>query len=626
MSSPKPIPSPLNFRALLRLAAWPLSGAIVTAVGSAALSIAPLWFIYRIAVELFAAQPNIPAVWRLAWWAFALLLLRWVLMVASHVLAHTGAFAIQHRLQLGMARHLGKVPLSFFSGRGAGSLRRTLTDDVNGLEGFFAHMLPDMVAAAAVPLVAAALLFVADWRLGLAALAPLPFALLAQAWWMRGMGERMREWADLQKRIANQVGEYVRGVHVVKSFGLDARSFGELAAAVRGAVSWVEDYARSTSGGWVLFSALLTANWVVVAPLGAWFYMRGSLDLPTYVLFLLVAPSVLAPLLRLMFALSEQVQRVQAVERIGAVLQTEPLHESREPSVSAQVPATDAPLDIEFADVSHRYGESGLAVERVSFRARAGQLTALVGASGSGKSTLVRLVARLYEFESGSLRLGSNSCESRDGVDVREWPLDALLARLGIVFQEVFLFDGTVRENLAFARPEATDAQIEAAARAACAHEFISTLPQGYDTPLGERGARLSGGERQRISIARALLKDAPVLLLDEATASVDVESEAQIRRALATLCQGRTVLMIAHRLHSVMHADQIVVMDAGRVAGCGKHADLLRECAAYQRLWRDHEAARDWALGKETESGAPTVAQTAVRATAPTAEQKGGV
>jgi len=625
MSAPKPISTPLNFRALLRLAAWPLSGAVVTAVGSAALSIAPLWFIYRIAVELFAAPPNIPAVWPLAWWAFALLLLRWVLMVASHVLAHTGAFAIQHRLRLGVAQHLGKVPLSFFSGRGAGSLRRTLTDDVNGLEGFFAHMLPDMVAAAAVPLVAAALLLVADWRLGLAALAPLPFALLAQFWWMRGMGERMREWADLQKRIANQVGEYVRGVHVVKSFGLDARSFGELAAAVRGAVSWVEDYARSTSGGWVLFSALLTANLVVVAPLGAWFYMRGSLDLPTYVLFLLVAPSVLAPLLRLMFALSEQVQRVQAVERISAVLQTEPL---REPSgnAAAQTPAdrtralvaTDAPLDVEFSEVSHRYGESGLAVEGVSFRARAGQLTALVGASGSGKSTLVRLVARLYEFESGALRVGK--------MDVREWPLDALLARLGIVFQEVFLFDGTVRENLALARSEATDAQIEAAARAACAHEFICALPQGYDTPLGERGARLSGGERQRISIARALLKDAPVLLLDEATASVDSESEAQIRRALGTLCRGRTVLMIAHRLHNILHADQIVVMDGGRVAGLGRHLDLLRECAAYQRLWRDHEGARDWALGKETKAGAPIVAQTAVRATAPTAEQEGGV
>jgi len=596
------IPTPLRFGRLLRLAAWPLGGAIATAVASAALSIAPLWFIYRIAVELLAAgPPNMAEVWRLLAWAVGLLLLRWALMVVSHVLAHTGAFAIQHRLRVAMARHLGRVPLSFFSGRGTGSLRRTLTDDVNGLEGFFAHMLPDMVAAAAVPLVALALLFFADWRLALAALAPLPLALLAQVWWMRGMGERMREWADLQKRIANQVGEYVRGVHVVKSFGLDARSFGELQAAVRGAVSWVEDYARNTAGGWVLFSGLLTANLVVVAPLGAWLHLRGSLDLATYVLFLLVAPSVLAPLLRLMFALSEQVQRVQAVERISAVLEAEPLRATAgEAAAAAKIPPEDATLDIEFAGVAQRYSEAaGLAVEGVSFRARAGQVTALVGASGSGKSTLVRLVARLYEFEAGTVRVG--------GVDVRDWPLDALLARLGIVFQEVFLFDGTVRENLAFARPEASDAQIEAAARAACAHEFIMALPQGYDTPLGERGARLSGGERQRLSIARALLKDAPVLLLDEATASVDAESEAQIRAALATLCRGRTVLMIAHRLHNVMDADQIVVMEAGRVAGRGKHSDLLRECAAYQRLWRDHEQARDWSLGERNADAAST-------------------
>ncbi|WP_082780875.1 ABC transporter ATP-binding protein [Cephaloticoccus primus] len=609
-----PIKTPLSFGSLLRLAAWPLGGAIITAIGSAALSIAPLWFIYRIAVELFAPQPDMAAVWQLALGALGLLFLRWALMVGSHVLAHIGAFGIQHRLRLAMARRLGEVPLSFFSGRGSGSLRRTLTDDVSGLEGFFAHMLPDMVAAATVPLIAAAVLFAADWRLACAAMVPLPLALVAQWWWMHGMGERMREWGELQKRIANQVGEYVRGVHVVKSFGLDARSFGELARAVHGAVAWVVGYAKSTSGGWVLFSALLTSNLAVVAPLGAWLHLRGSLDLPTYVLFLLVAPSVLAPLLRLMFALSEQAQRVQALGRINAVLAAAPMNAadatpatetaSAPPTLSALLtpaaekrPAGDSSPAIEFGEIRHRYGET-LALDGVSFRAEAGQLTALVGASGSGKSTLVKLVARLYEFESGSLRVG--------GRDVRQWPLDELLARLGIVFQEVFLFDGTVRENLALARPDASDTQIEAAARAACAHDFITALPQGYDTPLGERGARLSGGERQRISIARALLKDAPILLLDEATASVDAESEAQIQQALDKLCQGRTVLMIAHRLHSVMHADRIVVMEAGRVAGQGRHDELLKNCASYQRLWRDHEEARDWSLSVSTASSRP--------------------
>jgi len=577
------IPTPIHFGNLLRIAVWPLTWAVVTAIASAALSIAPLWLIYRIAVELFAVQPDMDAVWRLSWWALGLLLLRWTLMVASHVFAHVGAFAIQHRLRVAMVQRLNQVPLSFFAGRGSGSLRRTLTDDVNSLEGFFAHMLPDVVAAATVPVMALALLFVADWRLALAALLPLPLAVLAQWWWMRGMGERMQQWNDLQKRIANQVGEYVRGVHVVKSFGLDARSFGELATAVRGAVVWVQDYAKRSSGGWVLFTGLLTANLVVVAPLGAWLHLQGTLDLPTYILFLLVAPAVLVPLLRLTFALGEQFQRAQAMQRIDAVLQAPTVSEAIHTQVS------DAALDIEFVNVRHRYGES-LALDDVSFRAKAGQLTALVGASGSGKSTLARLIPRLYEFESGELRIG--------GVDVRQWPLDALLARLGIVFQEVFLFHGTVRDNLAMARPDATDAQIEAAACVAQAHDFIMALPQGYDTPLGERGARLSGGERQRLSIARALLKDAPILLLDEATASVDAENAALIQQALDTLCQGRTVLMIAHRLHSVMHADHIVVMDGGTLAGQGTHSELLSHCSSYQRLWRDHEQARDWSLG----------------------------
>lgn len=581
--APPPARRPLRFASLLALAPWALGFAIATAIASAALAIAPFWFIFRIVAELLAPVPSMAVVWPLVWWTLGLLVLRWALMATSHVLAHVGAFAIQHRLRLAMTRHLGAVPLSFLAGRGSGSLRRTLTDDVAGLEGFFAHMLPDAVAAATVPLAALALLFAADWRLALAALAPLPLALLAQWWFMRGAGQKMREWEALQKRIADEVGEFVRGVHVVKSFGLDARRFGHLATAVHGAIAWVEGYARASSRGWVLFMGVLTANLVLVAPLGAWLHVRGSLDLATWVLFLLLAPVVLTPLLRLTFALGEQLQRAQALARIDAVLRAPPLAEP----AGASVP--EGPLDLEFMRLRHRYG-ARLALDGVSFTARAGRLTALVGPSGSGKSTLARLVARLYEFESGQLRVG--------GTDVRQWPLDALLARLGMVFQEVQLFHGTVRDNLLLARPRASDAELQTAARAARAHAFIMALPQDYDTPLGERGARLSGGERQRLSIARALLKDAPILLLDEATASVDAENEALIQQALAALCRGRTVLMIAHRLHTVMHADHIVVLDRGRVVGQGRHGALLRDCAVYQRLWRDHEQARDWSLG----------------------------
>lgn len=574
---------PLSFASLMRMAPGMLGLAIVTAIVSAALSVAPFWFLYRAVAQLLLASPDPTVVRRELGWMLGLLVLRWGLMAASHVFAHIGAFAIQHRLRLRLARRLGEVPMSFFASRGSGSLRRTLSDDVNGLEGFYAHMLPDAVAAATVPLAALVLLFAADWRLALAALVPLPMAVLAQWLALRGTAARMREWSALQKRIADHVGEYVRGMQVVKTFGLSARSFGALANVVQGAADWVAGYARSSSIGWVLFTGLLTANLVVVAPLGAWLHLRGDLDLATWVLFLLVAPAVLAPLLRLTFALGEQMHRAEALARIDALLAAPVLAEPMHPALPY------GKAELAFVDVCHRYHGRQRALDGVSFTAAAGRITALVGPSGSGKSTLARLPIRLYEYESGNVRVA--------GVDVRDWPLDALLARIAVVFQEVQLFHGSVRENLLIARPAAVEAEIVAATTAARAHDFISALPQGYDTPLGEHGARLSGGERQRLSIARALLKDAPILILDEATSYADTENEALIQQALAELCRNRTVLVIAHRLRTVMHADHIVVLDAGRIAGQGRHEILLRECALYRRLWQDHEQARTWTL-----------------------------
>ncbi len=574
----------LGFVRLIRLAPVTLGLAILAGIGSAACSIVPFWVISRIVGELFAIQADMAHVWMLVGWVLGLLLLRWALMVASHVLAHQGAFAIQHRLRLAMARRLGQVPLSFFSRRGSGSLRATLTDDVNSLEGFFGHMLPDAVAAFVAPVMVLVVLFIADWRLAIAALLPLPLAILVQWWHMRSTRTEMAAWGKMQQRIANQMGEYVRGIHVVKTFGLAAKTFGELAAVVHEAVGWVQNYARQSAGGWVMFTGVLSANLVIVAPVGAWLCYRGSLDISTYTLFLFVAPAVLSPLLRLTYVIGEQMKRADALHRISEVLYAPVITEQ------ATVIIPSSPLDITFCHIGCRYGER-LVLDHVSFTARAGQLTALVGTSGAGKSTLVRLVARLHEYDEGDVLVA--------GVPVTQWQMDALLSRLAIVFQDVMLFHGTVRDNLLIARSDATDTQMEAAARAAHAHDFIMALPQGYDTLLGERGARLSGGERQRLSIARALLKDAPVLLLDEATASVDAQSEAAIQQALATLCQGRTVLMIAHRLGTVIHADHIVVMDRGRVAGQGTHQTLLASCAVYRRLWEDYESACHWSLGK---------------------------
>lgn len=555
---------------------------------STALSLVPLWCVYQIASVLLSAAPDNDAVLHWGAWALAAVTLRWALMSLSHVSAHLGAFSLLRELRRRLTRHLGEIPLSSVSRRSSSELRRILNDDVGSLEGFFAHLLPDVVSAAFTPLLAFTLLLSVDWRLALASIAPLPLALAAQAMMLRGSAARISHWQALQQRISSSFSEYLRGMPVVKSFGLGSQRFGSLQRDVLEAADWVAGFAGTSSRFWVVFAGLLGANLVVVAPFGAWLLLHDEIALQTLLLFLLVAPAVLLPLLRLTFMLGEQARRNAALSRINALLLTPALAEP----ANVQVP--DGALDLCLQEVGHSHG-GRQALQQVSFTARAGQLTALVGPSGSGKSTVAQLVCRLFDADRGRITLG--------GTELRDWPLQALLDQVATVFQQVQLFDASVLDNLRLARPDADQASVEAAARAACAHDFIMRLPHGYQTRIGERGAQLSGGERQRLSIARALLKDAPVLILDEATAYADSENEALIQRALARLCQGRTVLMIAHRLHTIIAADNIVVLDQGQVCGQGRHEVLLRHCQRYRQLWQDHTRQRDWSLGYSGES-----------------------
>lgn len=443
-------PNAVGFFSLLRFAPVATAFAVFFAVLSAALSIAPYGFIYLIANELFKPLPDIKAIWLYIGTAIALLILRWIFMAISHMFAHIGAFAILQSLRLLLARKLGEVPLSFFSGRGSGSLRRTMNDDIAGLEGFYAHILPDVVSAAIVPLCALTILFFADWRLSLAVLIPLPLAYLAQWLISRGMAEKMHEWGVFQKTIADQATEFIRGIQVIKSFGLDARSFGELAKAIHSAVDWIGSFTKQTTGAWMTFTTLLRGNIVIVAPLGAIFYVTDSLDLPTYILFLLVSPLVLEPLLRLMFARHEKMHHIEALARINDVLTAPAIAEN----IGIKPPPP--PYNISFFNVCHRYGER-IAVDHATFVANAGETTALVGSSGSGKSTLIKLVARLYEYEAGAINVG--------GVNVREWPLNDLLSATGFVFQDVTLLQGSIADNLRIAKHDASDLELETACR-----------------------------------------------------------------------------------------------------------------------------------------------------------------
>lgn len=552
---------------------------------AAGLAMVPFFVVARMAAAIHRTPPDLGMVRRLALWAAGALLVRYVGVALANMAAHVAAYRILHDLRLRLARVLGGVPLSFFQRHTSGELRKTLLDDVNQIEVFVAHHVPDGVTAAVVPVVVAVLLVQVDWRMALTSVAMMPLAVMAMAVAMRDVGKAHQRWNENQRRMNESLLEYLRGIHVIKTFGLSARRFGDLARSIEDGISWMEGFMRSNGRGFGTFGALIGSTLVVLVPVGSYRHLRGSLSLEDLILFLVLGPQLSMSMMRLMFAWGNTDRIAAANARIQAILETPPMKDS----AGAALPADDG---IAFQRVGFRYAaEAPQVVDDVTFEAPAGKVTALVGPSGAGKTTLVRLIPRLWDATEGVVTLG--------GVDVRSMPFDALMDRVAMVFQEVFLFHGTVRENLRLARPSATEEELVSACRAARAHDFVVALPAGYDTMLGERGARLSGGEKQRISIARALLKDAPVLLLDEATAFADPENEARIQEALSRLCEGRTVVVVAHRLSTIAHADHIVVLERGRVVDQGTHEDLLSRSRTYQSLWKSHTESLDWSLGQ---------------------------
>jgi ATP-binding cassette, subfamily B, bacterial IrtA/YbtP len=561
-----------------------LGGASVLSVLSALFAVAPALLVYAIAREVLGGAPDSGRVLSYASLGAVAAVLKHALFAASTSLAHAGAFGILYDLRIRLARKMAEVPLGFFSRRQLGSLHKAMSEDVAGLEAFLAHMLPDAVAAFTVPLAAAAVMFAVDWRMALAAFAAVPVAVLVQVSLLRGDNkeayERHHAAVDANKRA---VHEYLRGIHVVKAFGLEARSFGELTRAVQQMTDYVEDYARRSAPPFIVALKLLSGgtNALLVVPVGVWLHQRGDLDAATLVFFLLASTQVLSPFLRIATALGNLQLLLKGAGNIQALLD--------EPSLP-RGEGRPVPEDMTLRFVDVRFTYDGRPVLRgVDFTARAGEVTAIVGPSGAGKTTVARLIPRFWDPAAGRVEVG--------GVDVRALDLDAWLSRVSIVFQDVFLFHGTVRDNLRLARPDASDAELAAACRHARVDEVIAALPRGYDTLLGERGARLSGGERQRLSLARAFLKDAPILLLDEATAFTDPQSEAAIHDALAELAHGRTVIVIAHRLSTIRGADRIVVLDRGRVVDQGRHDALIARCEVYRRLWAAYDASTIWTL-----------------------------
>jgi ATP-binding cassette subfamily B protein len=585
--------APSSIQALLLLAGGQkalLAGAIGGAIASVALGLVPYFCIASMAAPSFAVPPDIAAVKHLAQLAALAVVSRYVCIAISSMLAHTAAYRILYDLRLRLADKLGKVPLRFYASTTTAELKQRVLDDVQQIEGFVAHHLTEGVAAITVPVATLLALLVIDWRMALASVAVAPVAVLAMALGTRGVETMHRDWFARQDRTNQAALEFLRGIQVVKTFGVSTRHMAGLADSIADNTRWVAKLMRQNGKAFAVFQTLVMSSWLVLVPVGGYLFLEGSLAMSTLVLFLVLGPQILGGATRLGYAFENMKKIGEGTTRVLTLLTTP---ERAQPSVTE----TPAGHGITFHDVSLEYREGRSALSNVSFEAPQGLTTAIVGRSGAGKSSVARLIANLWDASSGSVRVG--------GADVKQLSPERLLGLVSIAQQEVYLFRGTVEDNLRIAKPSATSAEIAAACRAAQAHGFISSLPDGFQTKLGERGVRLSGGEKQRLALARALLKDAPILILDEATSAADADNEALIADALASTRRGRTVIVIAHRLASVAGADNIIVLDQGRIVEQGKHANLLMAGGAYAKLWQDQADAKRWRLERSSSLGA---------------------
>ena len=495
----------------------------------------------------------------------------------SSMMSHGIAFKALRTMREMMAEKMARVPMGTIVDTPTGTFKNRFIDNVNQLEDAIAHFMPELPSNVFAPVLAMAIVFAVDWRMGLAGIATVPLGILFYLGMMRGYKEKMARYIASEQAMNATPVEYVNGIQVIKAFGRSASSYGSFSQAVA-------EYHDSTLAwfrqSWVwmaLVKAVVPCTLLVSLPLGVWLLSTGQLGLPAFMVCISIPLGFIGGVLKFAQAAS-QISRMDAC--LNVIWDFLGLPELTRPHERVELSGDS----FSFENVSFSYHEGAEVLRDVSFQTKPGSITAIVGPSGSGKSTVAKLMAGFWDAGGGEIRYG--------GHDVRDIPFGQLMEHVAYVAQDTFLFDRTIADNIRMGRPDATDAEVEEAARAAGAYEFIERLPQGFDTPAGEAGARLSGGERQRITIARAMLKNADVVILDEATAYADPENEALVERAISELVAGKTLVTIAHRLSTITGADQIIVMDAGRIIARGRHGDLLASCPLYARMWADHRNA----------------------------------
>ena len=578
-----------------------IAGCVLAGI-STVLSMIPfvcIWFVVRDIVNAMIRGDQSLAIasGHYAWLAVVFSLVSIFLYFLALCCSHLAAFRTATNMKKEAMHHIVMLPLGYFSQNASGRLRKIIDDNAGLTEGFLAHQLPDLTGAVVMPIAVIILLFVFDWRLGICCMVPLVISVFFLKKMMGGENANfMSGYMSALENMNKEAVEFVRGIPVVKVFQQTVYSFKNFRAAIEEYKKYASGYAICCRIPLTGFNVTLNGTFILLIPVAMMIFAGTSGQADTQKLFFdflfysLFTPICTTMMNRIMFASEQLMAAKSAVSRIEAVLQEKPLEEAKAPKMPKDA-------SVVFQDVSFTYpGAKKKALDHVSFEVPVGKTVALVGASGSGKSTAASLIPRFYDVQEGTIFVG--------GVDVRRIAKEDLMEEIAFVFQNTRLFNDTLLENIRAARPNATRTEVMKAVEAAQCGDIIKRLPKGLDTVVGNGGTYLSGGENQRIALARAILKDAPIIVLDEATAFADAENEHQIQLAFEGLTHGKTVLMIAHRLSTIQNADQILVFGDGNIIERGNHDELLKKNGVYASMWKEYQTQITWKVGKTTEEG----------------------
>lgn len=563
----------------------------VLAAFSALVSLAPFYFIFNIIKKVIETSPDFGNAKNLifnGWMAVLFAVIGYLLYIAALMCSHMAAFRVATNMRKDVLSHLVKLPLGYVEEAGSGRLRKIINDSTAASETYLAHQLPDKAVAVATPIGLIALLFIFDWKLGLLSLIPVVLAFLIMAS-MTGkkLAQKMKEYQNSLDAMSNEAVEYVRGIPVVKTFGQTVFSFKRFKATIDNYEKWVISYTKDLRIPMMLYTAAINSVFVFLIAAALIFTKNGVTNefLLNLIFYIIITPVISLTLTKMMYQSENAMIVADALQRVDTILDAEQLPET----VNGKKPSDSS---VEFRNVSYSYDGVKNAVENISLNIPSGSTVAFVGPSGSGKSTMANLISRFFDVSEGQVLVG--------GVDVRNIKKDILMDNVSFVFQNSHLIKGTILDNVRMARPQASKEEVMNALEKSQCMDIVKKLPNGVDTVVGTNGVYLSGGEQQRIAIARVMLKNAPVVILDEATAFADPDNEVMVQKAFSELAKNRTVIMIAHRLSTVAGADRIYVLKDGKIEEYGKYNELINNGGMFSKMWNDYRHSVDWKVSKE--------------------------